>query len=72
MSSYELDLVSEIDSGELMRTYKRLRQFWSKEFALELVRIYKSINYLRGDYESLKKEIQRIETQLSSLETALK
>jgi len=72
LSSYELDLVSEIDSGELMRTYKRLRQFWSKEFALELVRIYKSINYLRGDYESLKKEIQRIETQLSSLETALK
>ena len=72
MSSYELDLISEIDSGELMRTYKRLRQFWSKEFALELVRIYKSINYLRGDYESLRKEIERIETQLSSLETALK
>jgi len=72
LSSYELDLISEIDSGELMRTYKRLRQFWSKEFALELVRIYKSINYLRGDYESLRKEIERIETQLSSLETALK
>lgn len=72
MSSYELDLVAEIDSGELVRTYKRLRQNWSREFALELVRMYKSINYLREDYEKLRKEMEHLDMQLSRLENALK
>lgn len=71
MSSYELDLVAEIDSGELVRTYKRLRQNWSREFALELVRMYKSINYLREDYEKLRKEMEHLDMQLSRLENAL-
>jgi predicted nucleic acid-binding Zn-ribbon protein len=71
LSSYELDLVAEIDSGELMRTYKRLRQNWSREFALELVRMYKSINYLREDYEKLRKEMEHLDMQLSRLENAL-
>jgi len=72
LSSYELDLVAEIDSGELVRTYKRLRQNWSREFALELVRMYKSINYLREDYEKLRKEMEHLDMQLSRLENALK
>lgn len=71
MSSYELDVVTEIDSGELIRTYKRLRQNWSKEFALELVRMYKSINYLKEDHEKLKKELERLDLQLARLENVL-
>lgn len=54
-----------------MRTYKRLRQNWSREFALELVRMYKSINYLREDYEKLRKEMEHLDMQLSRLENAL-
>ena len=71
MSSNQLDVLIETDPVELVRTYKRLRQNWSKEFALELVRMYRSINYLREDQEKLKKELQRLDIQLARLEDTL-
>lgn len=61
----------ETDPHELIRTYKRLRQNWSREFALELVRMYRSINYLKEDQEKLKKELQRLDAQLARLENNL-
>lgn len=71
MEDVKLDIMELIDSVEIMRTYKRLRLFWSKELAIELLRIYKSINYLRDDLEKLREEVEKLKGRVDRPEREL-
>lgn len=44
MSSYELDIASSLASADLAKEYVRMRKQWSREFSLELVRVYRKIS----------------------------
>jgi hypothetical protein len=63
MSSYELDIASSLGSADLAKEYVRMRKQWSREFSLELVRIYRKISRLEEEVEKLHRELDRFRAQ---------
>lgn len=71
MEEVDLKMIELIDSTEMMEMYKKLRMLWSKEFTIELIRIHKSLDYLREDLESLKDEVTQVKALLNRPEREL-
>lgn len=57
----ELDLYEKaILDSETVKPYIRLRERWSKDLAIEFVKIMKSINALRRDLEKLRGDVSEL------------
>ena len=60
----ELDLHEKaIIDSDTVKPYLRLRERWSKDLALELVKLMKNINALRRDLEKLGVEVSKLKTK---------
>ena len=59
----KLDLLKVLDSTELVQSYQQLRLLCGDELALELVKILKSIDFLKRQNESLWRELGSLRIQ---------
>jgi len=71
METAELGFNDPHQDTEMAGTYQRLRYKWSKDLSLELLRMYRSINYLREDYVKLRLEMEHLVTRLDRVEGEL-
>lgn len=71
MEEVDLKMIELIYSTEIMEMYKKLRGLWSKEFTIELIRIHKSLDYLKEDLESLRDEVAQVKVRLNRPERDL-